>query len=870
MRRMRRYQPLVFLVIILMITIGSQMALAAKPVRTDLDFAGAELRDVFRALAAQFKVDIFVSEEVQGKVTLHLSRVTLQEALNILEKNYRLDIKNANNVYRVDRFYDEYCSIQYKEGLVSLDVRDKPLAVLLEQIRNQCQVNLVFPENKKRVTLTLYQVPLINALDTIADLGGYALDQDGTIYKLRPANDTAGTKMVIRFQNERLSMDIQNAPLTAVAKEITKRTAVSVIPENNLQANITVFFNDLPVAEGLRAIAAANGLRLTEESAVLYRFARGNGGGIRVKYQNNLLSVDASNTEITQILDEIARIAKVNIVCDQDVRGPVTIHFDNLPLNTGLYNLLEANNFNLETQDKLYLVHKKNIQQGIRITYDPETLRFTIEISNNSTLANVLAQLAQKSGVNLVVYANVNAPLNNIYLRGVTLEEALDLLLRGTSFVYKKQGETILIGDGANLRIDNDLLENRIFFLSYVQAENVLNSLPPNFPRQYFIVLKEQNALSVSGTPDFLSHVDTYLKALDQPKNQSRTEVVRIQNMKAEELLKLFPASIPKTDLMVVKEGNALAVTGTEAFINRVKSYIAQVDILNPMILFDVMVIQIDNDDNRSGGLMSIVKAEPGDRDYGKFDIANGLVGNILIPGSQAARRFNFLLKASIDKNKAKVWANPQITAMNGSAANFKVLTKDQLALPYESGVGEDKRTLYNIVDIETGIQISLTPWVSANNDITLEIKPHISQSIPSTTSTSGDAATTAISSTDERSVETFVRVRDNETIIIGGLRQKIKSLETTKVPILGDIPLLGKLFRYNTKQEQDSEFIIVITPRLVNSTEAAKKAMENSVANYSVTIQEETPFGKDETPVAETDPNASKVQSNIKKKDRY
>lgn len=843
--------PKTLCLLILLVLLSSFTLAAGPPRTTDLDFAGADLRDVFRALAAQFQVDIVVHDEVQDKVTLHLSRVTLQEAFKILQDTYQLDIQLVNNVYRVGKAYGERCNVTYQDGLLTLDTHAIPFSVLLSKIRDESRANIVFPDNPKRISLTLYNIPLANALETIAQLGGYTLDQNEGVYTFRPSTDTSASNLVVRFQDNLLSIEAQNASLSSIAKEITKRTGVSLVPDNSLQANINVYFHDLPLVDGLKALASANGLRLVVENASLYRLVKGSGGSFRIQFEDNRLSVDAPNIEITQVLDEIARAAKVNIVSDQDVRGAVTVRFDSMPLASGLTTILEANGYTLEVRDNLFLVHKKNAQQGVRIDYDPDSQLFNVEISNNATLASVISQMAQKASVNIVIYANVNAPLNNVFLHGVTLEKGLDLLLRGTSFIYKKQGETILVGDGANLRIDNDLLENRIFYLTYIQAENVLNALPPNFPRQYFIVLKDQNALAVSGPPDFLNVVDAYLKALDQPKNQIRTEVVHIQNMKAEDILKLFPASIPKTDLMVIKEGNAIAVTGTQAYIDRVKGYIAQVDLVNPMILFDIMVIQINDQDHRQGGLTSILQAVSGDKNTIKFD-ANTLSGDILIPGSDAAKQFKISLKAAVEQNKAKLWANPQITALNGSTANFKVTTKDQIAIPYTQGSGSDERTLYNTVTIETGIQINLTPWVSASNDINLQIKPSISQSIPKDTSgtSTSDSSLTDISTTDERSVETSIRVKDNATIIIGGLRQKLKSHQIKKVPFLGDIPYLGKLFQYNDNQENDSEFIIVITPKLLDSADAVRQAAENSVQNYSEPIRQENPLGKKEDPV--------------------
>ncbi|HHZ20302.1 MAG TPA: hypothetical protein GX391_07335 [Firmicutes bacterium] len=835
-----------FCCILLLIILCGNGFLSADATRTDLDFVNTALPDVFRAMAGQFRVAIIVDEDIQDKVTLHLSNVTLQEAFSILKATYQLDIQKKGAAYHVSRNYNEHLEISLQDGKLTMDARQIPLDTLLKKIREDYKINLVFPQDKQRITLSLYQVPLSAALESIARLTGYTLQAADDIYTFHNRLQIDGGNLAVLYNDGLLTVEAQNAPIAVVAQEITRKTGVSVVTDNQLQANITVFFQNLPINEGLRALASANNLRLIQENPVLYRVTRGSGGGMRVNYQDGLLSVDVAGADITQLLDEIARTAQVNILYEQDVRGTITARFEKLPLVTGINSMLEANGYHMDTLSDHYIVRKRAMQSGFRLSYDPHTKYFNLEIASNTTISAVLTQVAQKAEVNMVVHANVNGPLNNIFLRNVTLDQVLSYILKGTTFSFIRQNDTYIIGDGANLRSDNDLLENRIYYLSNINAENILNSLPPNFPRQYFVILKDQNALSVTGTEAMHAQVAAYLKELDNPKNSIQTEVVRVKHLKAEEVLKLFPASIPKSDVMVVKEANAIAITGTPSFISRVRNYVEQVDLPNPLILFDVKFIQIRGGSDTIFGLSSINEHNPGiyydneyneiivppHKDTGTYDNGN-LITSILLPGSTAERQFIAKLQAMIQKDKAKIWASPQITTINGNKANFNVTTQERYNIPREVVVSGDSSNSVtsesSTITIESGIQLTLTPWVSATNDITIEIKPSISDSLPNNTTTADSVA--PLPSTYQRSVETTVRVRDGETIIIGGLKQKLQQKSENKLPLLGDVPLVGKLFRHTTTKETESEFIIIITPKLLNSPAAVqdttKKALD-------------------------------------------
>ena len=111
---------------------------------------------------------------------------------------------------------------------------------------------------------------------------------------------------------------------------------------------------------------------------------------------------------------------------------------------------------------------------------------------------------------------------------------------------------------------------------------------------------------------------------------------------------------------------------------------------------------------------------------------------------------------------------------------------------------------------LESGITLEITPWVGAAGEITVLIHPDIKD--PKQVSKEHSTIT-------ERSLDTTVRVKDGETIVIGGLIQRNETTQESKVPVLGSIPLLGHLFKESHKTHNDTELIIIVKPRIIGGT---------------------------------------------------
>lgn len=775
----------------------------------DLDFKNADIQDVFRSLASQERVSIYIDDDVSGKVTISLNNVTFLEALTILTKNNNLKFTKTDNIYYISPLEDPVLNVQYNNGNLYLEAKRIKLATVLETVSQKSGANLVpEPELQEKISIVIGPAPLEDAIQALLSQVNCIGEKIGEVTIVRKKT-TPPYSFTVNYQDRLLTIDARDIPLPVLCRAITEKTGVSIVPDQNLNLNITVFFENLALPDSLAVFCEPNGLIFFMEGDA-WRITR-KSGTYRVRFKDNQLTVDADGIDISVLAQEIARQSGINIILDRDVRGTVTAHFQNLPLFQGLSIILEYQGWLIEKQPNHYIIRNDTSQnKNIRVFYNPESKLFNLDV-NSAPLPQILNEMARKADLNLVVLSQVNWTVNNIRLQGYSFTQVLEFLFKGTIFTYQFVDNTYIVGDGLIVRPENSSFSTvKIYPIKYMKAEQMLNSLPPVFPRANFIQIPEKNALVVTGPENIHKLFTDYLEQIDIPTIDDMTEVIRIKHLKAEDVLKLIPPSIPKNDLIVLKEANAIVIRGPQNLIHQVQSYIDKIDQVNPLIVFDIMVAQISDSKGFTwnapsgtiklgdGKELNIIPSEGkiSLRNIGVDDDEAGILGSII---------------ALLQNGNARIIANPTVTTLNGYPAKFNVSTKRSYRVPTETTVIDSQTSTTNeiVKTYESGLRISITPWVSANNQITMEIKPEISEF--------GDPAEGQdLPSTFERSTETTVRVNDGETIVISGLKNTRKEKTVSKVPILGHIPILGLLFtNYSTKDVQD-EFVIVIKPTLV------------------------------------------------------
>lgn len=686
---------------------------------------------------------------------------------------------------------------------LTIDFKDTDIRDCLRVLALQQGVNIVPSSDVQgKVTVHLNNVSFEQALTSITENAGCQWRLDGTIYKIE--KKPAPLPYKIRFQNGLLSVEAKQTPIDDLLREIGKASGKNIIPDQSVNGNVSVLVEELPFDDALEQLLLANGYKLRKDEP--FYFVSKQDLRREISYRDGLLNINVSNAELLSVLGEISSQSGANILVEPGVAGTVSGRLTNLPLDRGLRSFLEANGFQLDFANQVYTVRQKppSPTQNFQINMDQDA-RFTIDASGVE-LSVLLRELAKRAEVNLVLQSSVKASINSVQLDRVSLEEAFSYLLRGTSFAWKKIDNTYLVGDASATRLEaSEFVSAKSFQLKYLKAEEALALLPPYLPAQNVRSVKEKNMLLATGSPDFLTKLEEFLTAIDQPSPDMTRTVIPLHYLKAEEATKLLPPNMQKYDLVVLPATNSIAVQAPQHLADELAKYLAQIDKPQPQILFDVLVLELMNQTSQDIGL-----------DLG-FEMGNA--GMSFETGSFTLKydtgismaKLTANLHSLIESGQAQVRANPKLIALSGSEASFNVVTQTRYREPrYDEDKG--KMVPDGVVRVvDTGIKLSLKPWVSAADLITVEIQPDISDYL-------GDAY--GMPRTSDRSARTTLRVRDGETIIIGGLIQQVTQVDQRKVPILGSLPLIGALFRYEKETQSQNEFIIYITPRLV--TDAA------------------------------------------------
>jgi type II secretory pathway component GspD/PulD (secretin) len=156
-----------------------------------------------------------------------------------------------------------------------------------------------------------------------------------------------------------------------------------------------------------------------------------------------------------------------------------------------------------------------------------------------------------------------------------------------------------------------------------------------------------------------------------------------------------------------------------------------------------------------------------------------------------------------VQEGKANIRANPRVAVLEGKEARIFIGREAYFSLLS----GNVNYSYANLEVIKTGISLTITPYVSQDGFITLQVEPVVSDVIGS--------SSTGLPVTNVRNVKTIVRVAKGETAVIGGLKVSSELQIIKKVPLVSAIPILGALFKRTDKQVVESEITVLITPSL-------------------------------------------------------
>jgi type II secretory pathway component GspD/PulD (secretin) len=291
------------------------------------------------------------------------------------------------------------------------------------------------------------------------------------------------------------------------------------------------------------------------------------------------------------------------------------------------------------------------------------------------------------------------------------------------------------------------------------------------------------------------------------------TQYVQASNAKS--LLPVFLQDHVKVNY----EQNAVVLSAPTDVLEKFEQDIRQFDIPAAQIMLEILVVEFTNWDEAQYDLGLRWQSAGRGAEWGALMLPAGdsnlpsrEAGDLVLRGiADLPNEFRAKLEALVSTRRAKVRAAPRIATVSGRWASFFVGIERYLRQPIEmpGHEGEEGKTT-NFID--AGVRLELCPWTGDGQEIICEIHPEVS-------TLSALDPVTGLPEKITRTANTMVRVREGHTIIIGGLRQEEERRVRTKVPILGDVPLLGALFRSSNTFKNRTDLVIFVTPRVLSSS---------------------------------------------------
>ncbi|HJN19019.1 MAG TPA: hypothetical protein QGH10_26200 [Armatimonadota bacterium] len=274
-----------------------------------------------------------------------------------------------------------------------------------------------------------------------------------------------------------------------------------------------------------------------------------------------------------------------------------------------------------------------------------------------------------------------------------------------------------------------------------------------------------------------------------------RTKYVLPSRAKA--LLPVFLQDHVKTN----SDQNSVILSAPTPVLEKFRDDIEQFDIPAAQIMIEVLMVEFTNSTME------------------QFDLAvnwenDGLMGRLLSSIGEITVRgiatlpqdFSARINALEAKGMARIRAHPRIATVSGQQAEIFIGQQRYISIPIENEYGGSR----NFID--AGVRLEITPYTGGEGDILVDLEPEVS------TMSAVDPVTGLPDKTTRRA-ETMVLVPDGDTIIIGGLVLDETHVSKRKVPILGDLPLIGKLFTSKDTDTKQTELVIFVTPRVLSQT---------------------------------------------------
>lgn len=582
------------------------------------------------------------------------------------------------------------------------------------------------------------------------------------------------------------------------------------------------------------------------------------------------IDVNFRDLSVNDFIEMVSKITHKNILIEEQIKGKINFVSQTPIKKSSLFplvnSILKGKGFMIVDQGDYYKVVKSSNAAGegldVSSTIKGETMKtviFSLKHSNAAVLRAKIKPLLHKSA------KVISFKENNVL--AVTADPRTLLSVSKIINALEKQGKK----------------KSVVIKLKYAGVKNIFSNVqnmskkifPQTIESEKVDIFKDEatNSIILVGQQSNIDIMIDYIKELDI-KGESTTQqmyVIRLQNSNVEEMEKIMSKLISQMNNVAIKqptkggkapekamvvsdvERNALVLLATAEQMKNIKKTIDSIDIPKVQVYVKAKIVEVDSNLASQVGMKygfnggaitsSGLYTLAGNMGASALQMSPALLGFLntntqtyegqdangnAIYSSDPAFKFDatdkvFALGATLDlleqNGAARLLSEPSVLCTNNKEAEIYVgQTRSILTQAQQSTTGVSN-VVNNYSREDIGLTLKVKPRLSSDNKVTLEVETVLEDVDPSSAQQADRPTTT------KRTVKTNAIVNNGEMIILGGLIKRVGGKGTSKVPVLGDIPILGEyLFSHNSDVEREQNVVIYLTPYIVRKSDDLKK----------------------------------------------
>ena len=564
------------------------------------------------------------------------------------------------------------------------------------------------------------------------------------------------------------------------------------------------------------------------------------------------------DVDIKKVTQDIAQFSKKTIILDPRVKGKITI-YSNAELDRDqVWNVylrtLQVNGFSIISEEGF-----------VRIIPENEATRdLSIATKTLGDFETVVIPLTNRSADEILPMVK---PITGrqAHLSSIPSINSILLVDRGSN--VERVNRLILDLDKNNTaKISITKLEN----LSPIEAVRILDKLKaqnnPTISKFIAIPFSPTNSVIISANDFVTNNINLTLQSLDADvTSDDSVDVIYLKYAKATDISAILSsisssfiadADGKKTVITHHEKTNSLIISSAEANLDTIKNIISKLDIRRAQVLVEAIIVELsetaaknlgvetiyngsDSDSvpigvTRFGGagpdLLSIVGAASNDQDVNLNTSAISSLLNTqgLVTGfgdlSDGGDKFIGIINAIAQDTNSNILSTPSILAMDNETANLVI--GQEIPITTGESLGTSNANPFRTTSRqEVGIKLEVTPQINEGSSVILNIKQEVS-------GVAGVITSGIDLITNKRVIETTVLVDNGQIIVLGGLIDEDTQETVSKVPILGSIPILGKLFQSSSSTVVQKNLMVFLRPTIILDSDISNQ-LSNDKYNY-------------------------------------